>query len=129
MSSVDPVELCAETTADWHGAWLDALGLRWERRGSVWRALDRAPVIYLAAITLAADAAAPFVAETSGTVCDSWSVLDLAPFAFVERMREPWYLRPPGPLAPEPAPPDLEVVDSGPRFGARGEVWSLMWFR
>jgi GNAT superfamily N-acetyltransferase len=126
---VDPVALCAETTADWHAAWLNALGLRSERREFVWRALDPAPVIYLAAITLAADAAAPRVAETSGTVCDSWSVLDLAPFAFVERMREPWFLRPPGPLPPDDPPPDLEVVMvSTPEEVAEFELVSVRGF-
>jgi hypothetical protein len=107
---VDPVALCAETTADWHAAWLEALGLRSERRDSVWRALDRAPPIYLAAITLAPDATAAFVAQASGTICDSWSKLDLATFGFAERMTEPWFVRPPGPLAPAEPPPDLEVI-------------------
>jgi Acetyltransferase (GNAT) family len=127
---VDPVALCAETTADWHAAWLDALGLRSERRDSVWRALDRAPVIYLAAITLARAVDARFVAESSGTVCDSWSVLDLAPFGFAERMREPWFVRPAEPLPPEDLPPDLEVVTvSTPEEVAEFEAVSVRGFR
>jgi len=107
---VDQVELCADTTADWHAAWLTALGLRSERRDSAWWALDPPPVIYLRAITLARDAPDERLAEAEGTICDSFSSIDLARFGFVERMREPWFVRPPGPLADEHAPPDLEIV-------------------
>lgn len=108
---MDPVTLCADNMAAWHESWLTALGLRSERRESVWLALDPAPVIYLAAITLARDARAELVAESSGTICDSWSVLDLVPFGFAERVREPWFVRPPGGLSAEDAPPDLELVE------------------
>jgi hypothetical protein len=37
-------------------------------------------------------------------------VLDLEPFGFEERVREPWFLRPPGELAVEPDPLELEIV-------------------
>ena len=126
---MDPVELCADLTAAWHESWLTALGLRSERRDSVWRSLDRAPVIYLAAITLAPDTPATALTDTSGTVCDSWSALDLSPFGFAERMREPWFLRPPGPFAAEEAPAELEIVPvSTPEEVAEFEEVSVRGF-
>lgn len=107
-SGADPVALCAEVTAGWHGAWLDALGLGWERRGGVWRALDAPPFIYWTAITLSPGVGPEALRDAAGTVCDSWSNLDLRPFGFdlrdrdglADRSREPWFLRPPGPLPP-----------------------------
>jgi hypothetical protein len=107
---MDPVALCANTTAGWHASWLTALGLRSEHRGSVWRALDPPPFIYWTGITLAADASASTVCDAHGTVCDSWSSLELAPFGFEERAREPWFVRPARQLAAEEEPPDLDVV-------------------
>lgn len=115
---MEAVALCADTTAAWHASWLNALGLRSERRDSVWRALDPPPFIYWTAITLAPDASASVVRDARGTICDSWSVLELdaAGFeerdrdGFVERAREPWFLRPAGDLAPELPPAELELV-------------------
>jgi hypothetical protein len=115
------VSLCAETTAAWHAAWLAALGLRSESRADVWLALDPPPFIYWTAITLSPDAPASALANSLGTVCDAWAVLDLARLGFVARDRdgmedhsiEPWFLRPPGALATEEAPAELEVVDVG----------------
>jgi hypothetical protein len=107
---MDPVALCADTTAGWHAAWLTALGLRSERRDSVWRALDPPPFIYWTAITLARNASAAAIREAHGTICDSWSVLELAPFGFKERVREPWFLRPAGDLPVDEQPADLHVV-------------------
>lgn len=115
---MDAVGLCADTTAGWHASWLTALNLRSERRDSVWRALDPPPFIYWAAITLAPDASASAVSDAHGTVCDSWSMLDLTPFGFEQRdrdgfedtAREPWFLRPPRELATETMPTDLEIV-------------------
>jgi len=123
---MDPVALCAHTTAGWHASWLTALGLRWERRGSVWRAIDSPPFIYWTAITLAAYASASEIRDAYGTVCDSWSVLDLEPLGleerdrdgFVERAREPWFLRPAGELPCAAAPSELEIV----RVSTRAEV-------
>jgi hypothetical protein len=107
---VDPVALCAGTTADWHASWLTSLGLRSERRDSVWRALDPPPFIYWTAIPLAPDASAPAVCDARGTLCDSWSSLDLTPFGFEERLREPWFLRPARAPPSGEGPSDLEVV-------------------
>jgi hypothetical protein len=106
----DPVADCADTAAAWHASWLTALGLRSERRDSVWRALDPPPHIYWTAITLAPEASSSALAEAQGTLCDSWSVLDLEPFGFEERVREPWFLRLPGELAVVPDPAELEIV-------------------
>jgi hypothetical protein len=45
-----------------------------------------------------------------GSLCDSWSTLDLTPLGFRERMREPWFVRPPGELGTDTQPPELEIV-------------------
>jgi hypothetical protein len=110
FTHVDPVALCADTAAGWHGSWLAALGLRSERRESVWRALDAPPFIYWSAITLARDAPSSVARDVHGTLCDSWSLLDLAPFGFDKRESEPWFLRPAGELPIEQGPSDLNVV-------------------
>lgn len=115
---MDSVALCADTTAGWHASWLTALGLRSESRERVWRALDTPPFIYWTAITLAPDVPASAVGDARGTICDSWSCLDLGMSGFqerdregfVERAREPWFLRPAQELPSEDAPTELEVV-------------------
>jgi hypothetical protein len=106
---VDPVALCADVSAAWHASWLTALGLRSERRGRAWRALDAPPPIYWAAITLRADASARDVQGSNGTVCDSWCAVDLSPRGFVERGREPWFVRPAGELDAEDAPARFRI--------------------
>ena len=117
---MDAVAICADTTAGWHASWLTALGLRSERRETVWRALDPPPFIYWTAITRAPDAPPAEFAEVHGTVCDSWSSLDLAPLGFElrdrdgfeERAREPWFFRAPGALPAQDRPPELEVIQA-----------------
>lgn len=97
---------------------MTALGLRSERRGPVWRAIDTPPFIYWTAIALAPDASESDVADATGTVCDAWSSLELAAYGFELRDRdghqdtahEPWFVRPAGPLAAERVPPELEIV-------------------
>src|SRR5688572_13384127 len=127
---VDPVGLCADSAAGWHASWLTALGLRSERRDSLWRALDSPPFIYWAAITLARDASAAVVGDAHGTVCDSWSSLELTPFGFAERVREPWFLRPAGDLHVAQQPADLNVVRvSTPGQVAEFEDVSMRGFR
>jgi ribosomal protein S18 acetylase RimI-like enzyme len=126
---MDAVALCADTAAGWHASWLTALGLRSERRDSVWRALDSPPFIYWTAITLAWDASAAVVADAHGTVCDSWLSLELARFGFEERVREPWFLRPAGDLPVAQQPADLDVVRvSGPGQVAEFEDVSMRGF-
>jgi ribosomal protein S18 acetylase RimI-like enzyme len=116
--SQNEVALSADVAAAWHAAWLTALGLRSERTDSVWRALDPPPFIYWTLITLAPGASSSEFRHVHGTVCDSWATLDLTALSFeerdrdgfVERAREPWFVRPPGPLADNPTPAELEVV-------------------
>jgi hypothetical protein len=105
----DPVALCAEAVAGWHRAWLAALGLRCETDVDAWRALDAAPQMYFAGITLRRDTPADAVATVHGSVCDSWQTLDLKPFGFRVWRRDPWFRRVPE-APPAPAPPGLEIV-------------------
>src|SRR5436189_1411167 len=131
------VALSADAAAAWHAAWLTALGLRSERGETVWRALDPPPFIYWTLITLAPTASVSEFRDVAGTVCDSWAALDLTSLTFeerdrdgfVERAREPWFVRLPGPL-PDEAPPDgLELVRvSTPREVAEFEAVSIRGF-
>ena len=70
----DPVVLCAHAVAGWHESWLRALGLRTERDADLWRALDRPPAMYFAAITLRPGVPDDDVAVVRGAVCDNWQV-------------------------------------------------------
>ena len=106
----DPVALCAEAAAQWHTSWLTALGLRSERDGDAWRALDRPPLIYFASITLRPEIRAEAVIGVTGSICDAWQRLDLAPQGFRVWRREPWFYRAPGPLPDVAGPPELELV-------------------
>jgi hypothetical protein len=105
----DPVRLCAEAYAGWHTSWLAALGLRSERAGGIWRALDRPPHIYLAGITLEPGVGSAAVAGVPGSVGDVWHDLDLEPHGFHVWRTEPWFYREPGAL-PVAAPSELELV-------------------
>jgi GNAT superfamily N-acetyltransferase len=126
---MNPVALCADTTADWHAAWLGALDLRSERRDGVWRALDRPPVIYWTAITLTPDPSVSAVVDVYGTLCDSWSSLDLEPVGFDKGTQEPWFVRPVHELSDEKAPSELEIVRvSTPAEVAEFEDVSLRGF-
>ena len=101
---------CADAVAAWHSAWLASFGQRFVRDKSAWRALDAPHFIYFAGITLQPDAPAASVGAAPGTVCDSWSSLDLAPSGFRQDGSEAWFYREPGPLPVEEAPPELELV-------------------
>jgi hypothetical protein len=105
----DPVALCARAAAEWHTAWLTALGLRSERDAGAWRALDRPPHIYFAGITLRPDLPVDALADVPGSVCDAWQRLELQPHGRRVWRREPWFYRPPGPAAAG-KPPELELV-------------------
>ena len=105
----DPVALCAEAVAGWHASWLTALGLRSERRGGIWQALDRPPQIYFAGITMEPEVPSEVIARVPGSICDAWQTLDLAPHGFRVWRREPWFYRAPAPLDQE-APAELEIV-------------------
>jgi len=105
----DPVALCADAVAAWHTSWLTALGLRSERDGGAWRALDRPPHIYFGGITLAPQTPADAVVDVPGAVCDAWQALDLKLHGFRVWRSEPWFHRPPGQLDVA-VPPELELV-------------------
>ena len=105
----DALELCAHASADWHTAWLQALGLPSETDSDVWRALVRPPQIYFGAITLRADAVDDAVVNSFGPVCDNWQALSLEQLGFHFWRSEPWFVRPAGSL-PAESPTDLELV-------------------
>lgn len=124
----DPVALCAGAVADWHAAWLTALGLRWETDAGVWRALDRPPAMYFTSITLRPDLRHETVMDSSVSVCDNWQSLSLEPFGFSLWRTEPWFLRRPAPVS-APAPPELEIVRvSTPREVEEFEAVSVQGF-
>lgn len=113
----DPVELCADASADWHAAWLQALGLRSEKSPDVWRALDRAPEFYFGAIALRRSTTEASVLPSPGAVCDNWQTLSLEQHGFRVWRKEPWFLRDAGAL-PADRSTDLELV----RVATEGEV-------
>jgi acetyltransferase (GNAT) family protein len=124
----DPVTLCAEVYAGWHTSWLTALGLRSERKRGVWRAIDRPPHIYLAAITLEPEVSSAALADVPGSVGDAWQDLDLAPHGFEVWRREPWFHRAAAPLDDAPQS-DLELVRvSTPEEVAEFEAVSVRGF-
>lgn len=134
---MDPVSLSADAAAAWHASWLAALRLRSERTATVWRALDTPPFIYWTLITLSPNVRADEFRDIRGTVCDAWGRLDLAALSFeerdrdgfVERAREPWFVRPPTALSPGRPPAELEVVRvSTPEEVAEFEAVSVRGF-
>ena len=105
----DPVELCADAVAGWHSTWLETLGVRCVRDSHTWRALDRPPAMYFAAITLRPDVPETAVASVPGSVCDNWQALSLEPFGLRIWRTEPWFYRPPGPASVH-VPSELEMI-------------------
>jgi hypothetical protein len=105
----DPVALCADALAQWHAAWLKALGLRSVRDSQTWRALDRPPAMYFAAITLRPGVPETAVAGVPGSICDNWQTLSLESSGLGVWRTEPWFLRPAGPVAAE-QPAELELI-------------------
>ena len=123
------VGLCADAVAAWHSAWLASFGQRFVADENAWRALDEPHFIYFAGITLRPDAPAAAVGAVPGTVCDSWSWLDLEPFGFRADGAEAWFYREPGPLPAEDAPAELELVRvSTPEEVAEFEAVSVHGF-
>ncbi len=107
----DPVAICADASIAWHDAWLRSFGLRTARDDYAWRLLDPAPLPwYFSAITRRPEAPATALAAAHGTVCDSWSCIDLEPFGFERGGSEPWFLRQAGPLGNDAMPPELEIL-------------------
>jgi acetyltransferase (GNAT) family protein len=127
--SSERVILCAEAVAAWHSAWLASFGQRVTTDEDAWRALDEPHFIYFAGITLRPEAPATAVARAPGTVCDSWSSLDLTALGFQAGGSEAWFYREPGPLPAEDMPSELELVHvSTPEEVAEFEAVSVRGF-
>jgi GNAT superfamily N-acetyltransferase len=113
---VDPVALAARGESVWHRLGLAALGVGWVEHGQVARRTRPATPVFLGALSLRAGVpAARLAAAVDGlgaevAVRDAGGTEDLGPFGFVLQAREPWMLRPPGPVGPVPATPGLEVA-------------------
>ena len=113
---MDPVALAARGESVWHRLALRALGIGWVSDGTVaWRTAPGSPV-FLGALSLRAgvpaERLAVAVAGLPGEVAvrDAGGSEDLAPFGFALQAREPWMLRPPGPIPDVPRPPGLVVA-------------------
>ena len=111
-----PVALAARGESVWHRLALGALGIGWVEDGTVaWRTAPSSPV-FLGAVSLRAgvpaDRLAGAVAGLPGEVAvrDAGGAEDLGPFGFTLQAREPWMLRPPGPVPEVPRPPGLVVA-------------------
>ena len=109
LNSGDPVSLCADVAARWHGSWLDALGVPNARDHAAWRALEPPPRIYFAGIALRPDTEPMALVGAPGAVCDPWQELDLSFDGRRVWRREPWFFRPAGPIEGSP-PPELDLV-------------------
>jgi hypothetical protein len=113
---VDEVELAARGESVWHRLGLGALGIGWVEEGAVARRRREASQVFLGALSLragvpAADLSRAVEGLAAGVaVRDAGGSEDLGRFGFVLHAREPWMLRPPGPLEPSPGPPGLEVA-------------------
>jgi GNAT superfamily N-acetyltransferase len=113
---VDPVALAARGESVWHRLALRALGIGWFEDGTVaWRTAPCSPV-FLGGLSLRAGVPAERLAGAveglAGEVAvrDAGGTEDLGPFGFVLQAREPWMLRPPGPVPEVPTPPGLVVA-------------------
>ena len=113
---MDPVALAAHGESLWHRLGLAALGIGWVEDGEVARRTRPSSPVFLGALSLRAGVPAARLAQAveplAGglAVRDAGGSEDLGPFGFVLQGREPWMLRPPGPVEPRPAPPALEVA-------------------
>jgi GNAT superfamily N-acetyltransferase len=113
---VDPVALAARGESVWHRLGLRALGVGWDEDGTVaWRTARSSPV-FLGALSLRAGVPAGRLAGAveglpgEVAVRDAGGAEDLGPFGFALQAREPWMLRPPGPVPDVPRPPGLAVA-------------------
>lgn len=116
----EQVALCADASAAWHSAWLTALGVPFRRDRDVWQALERPPLIYFGGIALTPSVPAKVLAAMPGNICDPWQKADLAPHGYRIWRREPWFVRPPGPL-PDCCPEELDIV----RVSTEPEVYEF----
>jgi GNAT superfamily N-acetyltransferase len=113
---VDPVALAARGESVWHRLALRALGIAWVEDGTVaWRTAPSSPV-FLGALSLRARVPAERLAGAVEGLADGVAVRDaggaedLTSFGFVLQAREPWMLRPPGPVHEVADPPGLVVA-------------------
>ena len=113
---MDPVELAARGESVWHRLALRALGIGWFEDATVaWRTAPSSPV-FLGALSLRAGVPAERLAGAVEGLADEVAVRDaggtedLTPFGFALQAREPWMLRPPGPVRELPVPPGLVVA-------------------
>jgi len=113
---VDPVALAARGESVWHRLGLRALGIGWVEDGAVARRTETTSPVFLGALSLRAGVPAGRLAvaveglATEVAVRDAGGSEDLGPFGFVLQAREPWMLRPPGPVDAAPGPPGLLVA-------------------
>jgi GNAT superfamily N-acetyltransferase len=113
---LDPVALAARGESAWHRLGLAALGIAWVEDGAVARRTVACSPVFLAALSLRARVPADRLAgavaglATEATVRDAGATEDLGPFGFVLQGREPWMLRPPGPLPLPAGPPGLAIA-------------------
>jgi GNAT superfamily N-acetyltransferase len=113
---VDPVALAARGESVWHRLGLRAFGIGWVSDGAVARRTEATSPVFLGALSLRAGVPAGRLAAaveglaTEVAVRDSGATEDLGPFGFVLQAREPWMVRPPGPVDAAPGPPGLVVA-------------------
>jgi GNAT superfamily N-acetyltransferase len=107
---VDPVALAARGESLWHRLGLAALGVGWVEDGQVARRTRPSSPVFLAALSLRAGVPAARLATAAAglpgelAVRDAGGAEDLGPHGFALQAREPWMLRPPGPVAAAQGP-------------------------
>ncbi len=109
---MDPtVALAARGESVWHRLGLAALGVDWVEDDQVARRTQPTTPVFLAALSLRAGVPAAVLAraveglDTELAVRDAGGTEDLGPHGFVLQGREPWMVRPPGPLEPARSSP------------------------
>jgi GNAT superfamily N-acetyltransferase len=113
---VDPVALAAHGESVWHRLGLGALGIGWVTDGAVARRAGPSSPVFLGALSLRAGVPAARLAGAVDAlgfelaVRDAGGSEDLRPLGFTLQAREPWMLRPPGPVQAPPCPPGLVVA-------------------
>jgi GNAT superfamily N-acetyltransferase len=113
---MDPVALAAHGESVWHRLGLRALGIGWAEDGQVARRTAATSPVFLGALSLRAGVPAGRLAgavtglDTEVAVRDAGGTEDLGPFGFVLQAREPWMLRPPGPVDAADGPPGLVIA-------------------
>jgi GNAT superfamily N-acetyltransferase len=113
---VDHVALAARGESVWHRLGLAALGVGWVEQNGVARRTRPTTPVFLGALSLRAGVPAAqlagAVADLEGelAVRDAGGAEDLGRFGFVLQAREPWMLRLPARVPPDPVPAGLVVA-------------------